>query len=250
MKLLSKFIIIATFVLSSNIKIIAQEQKSVDKSLGGVQVDIPPLHVVMDSVLKRNPLVRFRSQDIDLKKEALKSEKIDWTKNFGVQATTVYGNFNNFSTNEDASSVTSAFATTSKQFNYQFGAYFKIPVLDVINRNKRIKFKKIQVSEAETMLAHEQSLVRQAVIEKYEDLILKQRLLKLKAENLGNGKVNMQMVEKEFRNGLVPVAEYVRLSDMTMRIESDYELALSKFLVAKKVLEDMAGFKFGITQLQ
>ncbi len=228
----------------------AQEGNNLDESLGRNQIDIPPLQVVMDSVLKHNALVRFRSQDIELKKEALKSDKIDWTKNFGFQATSVYGTFNNFSTNVDATQDVSAFATTSKQFNYQLGAYLKIPIFDIINRKKLIKFATIQVDEAKTMLAHEQSLVRQDVIEKYQDLLLKQRLLKIKAENLGNGKVNMQMVEKEFRNGLVPVAEYVRLSDMTMRIQTDYEMAMSNFLAAKQVLEDMAGFEFGVIRLQ
>ena len=52
------------------------------------------------------------------------------------------------------------------------------------------------------------------------------------------------MVEKEFRNGVIPIAEYVRLSDMTARVQSDYELARSEFLLSKQILEEITGFTF------
>jgi hypothetical protein len=54
----------------------------------------------------------------------------------------------------------------------------------------------------------------------------------------------MEMVDKEFRNGITTVSEYVRISDITSRIESDYEQAKSDFFLAKKLLEDLAGFTF------
>ena len=59
----------------------------------------------------------------------------------------------------------------------------------------------------------------------------------------------MQMVEKEFRNGIVPIAEYVRIVGMTENMEADYTKAMSEFITAKLLLEDMAGFEFGLTRL-
>ena len=61
---------------------------------------------------------------------------------------------------------------------------------------------------------------------------------------LGDGRVNKQMVEKEFRNGIVPLSEYVRISGMTIDMEAAYETAMSEFITAKQLLEDMAGFAF------
>ena len=57
----------------------------------------------------------------------------------------------------------------------------------------------------------------------------------------------MQMIEKEFRNGIVPISEYVRLNNITSRLEVEYESAMSEFIIAKRLLEDMAGFVFGLT---
>jgi hypothetical protein len=59
----------------------------------------------------------------------------------------------------------------------------------------------------------------------------------------------MQMVEKEFRNGIVPISEYVRIVGMTENMEADYEKAMSEFITVKLMLEDMAGFEFGLTRL-
>ena len=84
---------------------------------------------------------------------------------------------------------------------------------------------------------------------KYQDLILKQKILQIKSRSLGDGRVNMQMVEKEFRNGIVPIAEYVRIVGMTENMEADYTKAMSEFITAKLLLEDMAGFEFGLTRL-
>jgi hypothetical protein len=75
----------------------------------------------------------------------------------------------------------------------------------------------------------------------YQDLILKQKVLKIKSKVLGDGRVNMQMVEKNFATE-VPVAEYVRITSIASNVEVDYEFYKSEFITAKKLLEDMAGF--------
>ena len=74
--------------------------------------------------------------------------------------------------------------------------------------------------------------------------VLKQKILKISSISFGDDRVNMQMVEKEFRNGIVPISEYVRI---TTSMEVVYETAISDLITAKKLLEDMAGFVFGLT---
>ena len=207
------------------------------------EIQLPSLQVIIDSVLSRNSMLKFRNQHIGVKESTLASERIYWTRNFGVQADTKYGNLNNFSTNADAQGNTSVL-TTSSQFNYSVGVYLKIPVFDFINRKHQVGLAKLELDEAKSMAKFQEDEIRQTVIKMYQDLIFKQRVLKIKSKVLSDGKVNMQMVEKEFRNGVVPVAEYVRITSITSNVEVDYEFAKSEFITAKKLLEDMAGFTF------
>ena len=84
------------------------------------------------------------------------------------------------------------------------------------------------------------------MIKRYEELKRNEKLLTITSQNLGNAKVNMEMVEKEFRSGVISIYEYVRLSDMTARIESDYENAKSEFLLTKKLMENLVGFTLNV----
>jgi hypothetical protein len=45
------------------------------------------------------------------------------------------------------------------------------------------------------------------------------------------------MVEKEFRNGVVPISEYVRITTITAEAEVAFE-SMSEFIIAKKTTED------------
>jgi outer membrane protein TolC len=239
--------ILSLSVISFN-SIQAQTLESGNSSLNGSEFKFPPLEVVIDSVLKRSAMVNFRNQHIGVKESTLASERIYWSRNLGIQADTRYGNLSNFATSEDGISNTAAL-TTAKQFNYSVGFYLKIPIFDVINRKNQIKLAKLEVDEAKSMAEFQKEEIRQTVIRMYQDLVLKQKLLQIRSRRLGDGRVNMQMVEKEFRNGIVPLSEYVRIVGMTENMEADYAKAMSEFITAKLLLEDMAGFVFGLTHI-
>lgn len=247
MKILLKFIFplcINTFCINYTL---AQTPSIEIASIYKNETNIPPLKVIIDSVLKRNGMVRFRKQHVEVQASKLKSEGIYWTRNLGVQADTRYGTFDNTSLTADGGTSGTYLNTNTKQWNYGVGLYLKFPVFDLINRKNQVHLAKMELEESKSMVQFQEDEIRQTTIKLYQDLILKQKLLQIKSENLGNGKVNMQMVEKEFRNGLVPVAEYVRISGMSSNLETDYELAKSDYIVAKQILEDMAGFVFSVT---
>jgi len=237
-------LLILCLIVSFN-NIHAQTLQTDNSSLNGNEFKFPPLEVVIDSVLKRSAMMNFRKQRIGVKESDLKSFQRDWTENFGLVADTRYGTFNNFTSNTteiNSSSTTSL----SQQLNYTLGFFLKIPVFDVINRKNKIKLGRLEVDEAKSMAEFQKEELRKTTIKLYQDLILKQKLLQIRSRRLGDGRVNMQMVEKEFRNGVVPIYEYVRVTGMTTNIEVEYEKALSDFIIAKQLLEDLAGFVFGL----
>lgn len=245
MKSITKILVCLLITISSVFSANAQDSKEIDSSEDSYDLLIPKLSVVIDSVLKRSAMLSFRKHHIGVKESTLKSEQIYWSRNLGIQADTRYGNLSNFATSEDGLSNTSAL-TTSKQLNYSVGFYLKFPLFDVLNRKKQIKLARLEVNEAKNMAEFQEEELRQTTIRLYQDLILKQKLLKIRSRRLGDGRVNMQMVEKEFRNGVVPLSEYVRINGMTTNMEADYEKAMSEFITAKQLLEDMSGIIFGL----
>lgn len=246
-KLFYILLLLGLIVISLN-TMQAQTLESDNSLLRDIKFKFPPLEVVLDSVMKRSAMINFRNKRIGVMESELKSSKRDWIKNFGIVADTRYGTFDNFLTNSTGINSSSS-SSYSKQLNYTVGLFLKIPIFDVINRKNKIKLARLEVEEARSMAEFQEEEIRQTVIIKYQDLILKQKLLQIRSRRFGDGKVNMQMIEKEFRNGLVPLAEYVRIVGMTENMEAEYETAMSEFITAKQLLEDIAGFTFGLAHI-
>ena len=208
-------------------------------------IRFPPLADLIDSAMKHNDMIRFRDKGIAVKEASLESAKTYWWRNIGLQADTRYGTFDNFSTNIDNGQSTSLFFTNSKQFNYGVGAYMKFPVYDLINRKNQIKLARSELEQAISLSDAQRDELEQQIIRLYNELLMKQKILKIRSRSLGNAKVNMEMTEKEFRNGIVAVTEYVRISDIVHRVETDYEIAKAEFNTAYMLMENLTGLRFG-----
>ncbi|MFN8250906.1 MAG: TolC family protein [Ferruginibacter sp.] len=230
------FILLACTTLSA-----AAQQLSTDPApVKRDSFSLPPLLDLVDSAIKHNADVKYRRYEIELRETNLKSEKIYWTRNLGLQADTRYGTFDNFSSSSTTQSTT-LLTSTNRQFNYGVGAYIKLPLGDMLNRKNQVKRAATEVEEAKQLAAAQEDEIRQAVIKLYQDVLLRQKLLKIKSVALGNARVNAEMVEKEFRNGVIPVAEYVRISDIVSRAEGEYEVEKKEFATAKLLLENITG---------
>jgi len=221
-------------------EVVAQDSNEREFKNASTKLLIPALNELVDSALVYNGMINYRKLEIDSKESNLKSKRQYWTRNFGIQGDTRYGTFNNLSS-ISGDNATVNLASNTQQLNYNVGLYLKIPVFDVINRKSQIKQAKSELEQAKSLAKSQESELTELVIRYYEDLKLKQNLLELRASNLGNARVNMEMVEKEFRNGLIPISEYVRISDMTSRITAEFQEAKSNFMVSKQLLENLTG---------
>lgn len=184
-----------------------------DSSANFRVAELPPLMDLIDSALRHNALVKAGKDRVDLKQANLLSQRDNWTKNIGLQADTRYGTFDNFATSVSGPS-TSLVSSTTKQWNYGVGFFVKMPLFDVISRKNQISMANAELNEASHISENQQDVVRQLVIRQYQELLLKQKIVNIRSANLGTSKVNMLMIEKEFRNGVIPITEYVRVSDI------------------------------------
>ena len=203
---------------------------------------VPELDVLIDLALLNNGMVKYRLDEIEVKQANLKSKRRYWTRNFGVQADARYGTFDNFSNNINGP-ITSTLTSNTIQANYGVGVYLKIPVYDIFNRKSDINQAKAELSQAQNLVKFQEDEIKEAVIRYYEELMLSQNLLYIQSINLGDAKANKAMAEKEFRNGIIPFYEYVRILDITSDVASEYERAKSGLLVSKKLLENLTGIE-------
>ena len=205
-----------------------------------VRLLVPKLEILIDSALSRNGMLGYRKEEIEVKKANLKEKRRNWTRNFGLQGDTRYGTFDNFS-NNTSGSTSFTLASTNTQTNYGVGFYLKIPVYDIFNRKSEIKQAKSEITQAEKLVTFQEDEIKETVIRYYEDLLLKENLLEIQAINLSDARVNKEMAKKEFTNGQLELYEYIRISDITAGVNTEYEKAKSNLMLAKKLLENLTG---------
>jgi outer membrane protein TolC len=248
MKLSLKALLLVVLVVCFSIAVNAQDLDTLQTKGTDISIEIPPLSVLLDSAYLQDAMVRYRDQDVLLQNCNLKSDKTYWLRNIGVQTDVRYGTFDHFTTNASDGEVPVNTAMTSSEFRYGFGAYIRLPLVDAINRKNQIKMGKLEVEKAQSMAETQREIVRQQVIRQYNDLFLRLRLFKIKVKQFETARINMQMAEKEFVNGIIPVTEYARLSDIYVGVESNYEIAKTDLLTTLMLLEDLTGMKFKVNQ--
>jgi outer membrane protein TolC len=242
MKNFNEIVIVIIIVFSSVFTVYSQNNSLGNQTESSDQLLIPDIEILIDSALVNSGMLNYRIDQIEVKKGNLKSKSRNWTRNFGLQADTRFGTFDNFSNNVSGSN-TSTLASTTTQTNYGVGLYLKIPVFDLLHRKSDIKQAKAELSQAKNLVKFQEDEIKETVIRYYEDLILSQNLFQIQAINLGDSRANKEMAEKEFRNGIIPFYEYVRILDITSGISTEYEKAKSRLLLSKKLLENLTGVK-------
>ena len=74
----------------------AQQMKEFDLFKDNIESILPPLETIIDSAIARNPYVKFRDLQVTVNKQKLKSNRLEWTRDVGLQTDVRYGTFDNF----------------------------------------------------------------------------------------------------------------------------------------------------------
>jgi len=246
MRIIFSFTLLLIFCHSFQVTVYAQSGIQFDPLKDEISNKILPLEMLIDSGIANNASIHVRDLQILVNRCRLKTNRVDWTKNIGMQADLRYGNFYSYSTNSTSGIEPPAVATISNEIRYGAALYVKFPLYDFVNRKTQLKLASVEIEQAQGMAEMQRYELRQLIIRQYNDLVLKQRLLRLKNKSLVTSNINMQMADKEFSNGIIPLSEYARISEIVLRSESDYENARMDFMTAYMILEEIVGIKFNL----
>ena len=244
MKIICFYSLLFLFSLGFIGSAFAQAENKFDPMVDDISNKIPPLEVLIDSAIANNPYIQFQDLQLIINNCKLKASRVDWTRYIGLQGDLRYGNFYNYTANSTGGIDPPSIATTSAESKYGGALYLNLPFYAFANRKNQIKLAKTEIEQAESMAEVRRNELRQVVIRQYNELILKQNLLRIKSKYFETSKINMQMVEKEFSNGIISVTEYARISETVSRTETDFENSRMDFLTAYMILEEIVGMKF------
>ncbi len=217
-----------------------------DPLIDNIVEKLPSLDILIDSAIQNSPYIRYENAEISLSHYRIKEARWNWTRLLGVEMNYKYGNLSQFSTSQTSGSFPTDFTSDRSENYYNIGAFLKIPIFDVINQKNGVNIAK---RELEKRLLRQEQIIRetkQDIIFVYEDLLLRQELLKIKNESRLTTELQVQMAEKEFLNGQITIAELSRLTEIHSINIADFTKQKSLFYRQYLILEELVGIKFNL----
>jgi outer membrane protein TolC len=249
MKYLIRNLAIVVILLTTRFPAPAQELKPFDLLKDNVETELPPLSALIDSALVHNPYVKFRDNQKIVNEENLRTNQTQWTRNIGFQTDIRYGTFNNFNNFTSGGQTPDNTSTLITEFNYGVGAYIRLPFDELFNRKHQLSTAKLQLDQARNMADVQRDELTQLVIKQYNELILRQRLMKIKAKYLEVERFSMETAEKDFHLGTISVTEYSRTAELFATADSDFQTTKVQFNTAFLLLQEIVGIKFKLNNL-
>ncbi len=209
---------------------------------------IPPLTALIDSAIIHSPLLKAQDAQIYINKYEIKTAKREWTRNLGLETNIKYGSYDNLQVSqysEDPENP-SAFLATNTQTRFSTGIYVKFPFFYLYDRRNQVKIAQEELTQARFDKERMIYELRQLVIQVYNQMLLAQNLVKIHNENSISTDLQVQMAEKMFTNGQLPVSELARLKDIHTRSLINLEQSKSEFQNSFMILEEIVGIKFSL----
>ncbi len=207
---------------------------------------LPPLEVLIDSAIENSPYVRYENAEAKLRAHMVKQARRNWTRYIGFEGGIHYGNQYSFYTNQVSGAIETDFSSDRYETYYKIGMFLRLPLYDIIDKQNNVHIAK---REAEKSILRKEQIVKQSkqeVIITYEDLVLRQKLLKLVNEAQITTSLQVEMAEKEFLNGNIPISELSRLTEIHSKNISEFVKQSSLFYQQYLILEEMVGMKFNL----
>lgn len=191
---------------------------------------------------QHSPKLKFYNAAINVTSIKIKSEKTAWMQHMGFDADLRYGMFDNLILSQ-ALGRDDYSTSSTKQTRYSTGVYFKMPISAISSRKKLIG---IAEEEKEMAIYQRESAIRELrelVIVQYNNVLKFNRLMIISSQTRETFNVQCIRAEKDFINGLIPIAEYARLQEMLTRSTENYESYRAQYTTAYMLLEETIGVK-------
>jgi len=225
----------------------AQKKKKFNPLTDDITQMLPPMSALLDSAFAHDPALKFTKLQYLIDKGNLRSVQSQWTQDLGFQANAGFGTFDYLYNNNLGGGTQQTTTLKQNETQYGVGGFFRLPLSDLVNRRNQVKIAKDVVQQAETLSAGRKNEIRELIIKQYNDMVVKQRLLKIKSKYLETTRINMEMAEKGFVKGSISLDDYSKVSEIGARTESDFETARMDFINSYMIMEVMTGMNFNLT---
>lgn len=198
---------------------------------------LPPLSLLIDSALANAPEMRMADASVANSEYSVQHSREDWTELVYLNGRYTYGQF----IGNDAFGL--GFAGGPRG-GYQVFAGVRVPLSYFVSRSERLGMMESELALQRQSRRQTERMVREKVIETYNELLLLQKLINITGEARESAELQYQIAEDSFREGQISLEELGRSTDMRAKFASEYEKLRSQFSATYTRLERLVGTPF------
>ena len=167
---------------------------------------LPPLDSLFENA-KNGPIYNLAQTKEEIERKNLAKEKRTFLGFFSLRGSYQYGMFGNESTYTDITIAPYLSYSTQAQNGYTIGAGLNIPLDGLFDLKGRVNRQKLLVKSYQYEKEMKFEEVKREIIELYTMAISQINILKLRAEALELAKLQYEIAEKDFINGMITSSE-------------------------------------------
>jgi outer membrane protein TolC len=198
------------------------------------------LPILTAAAIKHSAQIRAMEVEKSISEQDIKLAKKAILASVAVASTYAYGNLVGVGL-ADPSNPNQI--RTSSSSRYSTGVTLGLPLERVVSRSNLIKKQQLAYEHAELARQEQENLMRQQIIQLYQNVLINKKLLTLQQEAYVTVQTNYRLSEKQFRQGQLLLPELTTVSSQLTASAIAQETARNQYETAFMLLEEVVGAK-------
>lgn len=201
---------------------------------------VAPLDTLIKRACIHSPMLQSQDALIETKIIARETEAWDWTDMGRVFGGASYGNGQLLNNSTDGAGTINTLATRQDVY-YSMGVSLTLSPYDLLTRKRRLQGLDTEVVRARFDRLVIEERIAEAVMLRYQDLMLAIEMQEIRQQNFQNQQINTELAEGYFQAGDISYTEYNTALESLIKARIDYVSALNMTERTYLLLESIVG---------
>lgn len=202
------------------------------------------LPLLITAALQHSPQLRGLEVEKSINQEDIKLTRKNILNSVAVSAGYTYGNLISVGNGTiGGGSTGGGVFDTPSTGRYSTGVSLSLPIEVLASRGNRIHRSELLLERTETERQARINLLREQVIQLYQNVVLARKVLTLRQDALVNVRTTYQLAERQFRQGQLALPAFSEASSQITETTIAQENARNQYDTAFMLLEETVGTK-------
>ncbi len=201
---------------------------------------IPPLGELVDAAWNFSPLLDEQTAMVHMRDWELQTARDEWGKYILFFTEVRYGSIDILVSNGG----TITYGDKSNSTRYNVGARFQMSIFDALDLRQKVGAAAAQKKFEEAKQDELKRMIKDDVIRLWNKLVSYKEIVAINEDHVAVQSGNLFYAEQQFRAGDIPLLEYARIKEISIKADQEYQLAKKEFRETYLLLENIIGVKF------